>query len=329
MIVTNLPTYLTEKRLREHFSARGGEITDVRLIRKQDGTSRRVAFLGFKHERDAQTVRDYFDKTYLDTSKLRVDLVTVGTLSYSFVFFLPAHGHNFSLPLQGTKGAPLARPNKRSREKKESAIEGEPKRKKVKIADGQQMLDDRKRSEEDRLEEFTRIMSKKRAKKADWAAEVEVEVEDSDSTNKPKEDGAGDQHSSRANSADLEDASTRGYAEKFISDAEWMRRKMGGFELDEKVFEQSDDENEPTKPETIQVYLFNSFQYNYPILKPCQAQAAEVQEEFSTHDTIMSTSRLFVRNLVFSCTEDDLCRRFEEYGPVDQVRAQDLYQRFA
>ena len=97
MVVKNLPTYITEKRLREHFSTRGGELTDVRLIHKADGTSRRVAFLGFKHERDAQTARDYFDKTYLDISKLKVDLVVVCILNYPFfVFFLPAHGHNFS-----------------------------------------------------------------------------------------------------------------------------------------------------------------------------------------------------------------------------------------
>jgi multiple RNA-binding domain-containing protein 1 len=88
LVVKNLPTYVTEKRLREHFSTRGGEITDVRLIRKEDGTSRRVAFLGFKHEKDAETARDYFDKTYLDISKLRVDLVMVCTLSYLlFSFF--------------------------------------------------------------------------------------------------------------------------------------------------------------------------------------------------------------------------------------------------
>jgi len=55
---------------------------------------------------------------------------------------------------------------------------------------------------------------------------------------------------------------------------------------------------------------------------PFQAQSAELQESFSTHEAIKSTSRLFVRNLVFSCTEDELRRRFEEYGPVEQVRAQ-------
>ena len=62
-------------------------MTDVRLIRKADGTSRRVAFLGFKHERDAQTARDYFDKTYLDISKLSVDIVMVCTLNYFFLWF--------------------------------------------------------------------------------------------------------------------------------------------------------------------------------------------------------------------------------------------------
>lgn len=47
-----------------------------------------------------------------------------------------------------------------------------------------------------------------------------------------------------------------------------------------------------------------------------------MQKENIIYEAIMSTGRLFVRNLVFSCTEDELRRRFDEYGPVDQVRAQ-------
>jgi multiple RNA-binding domain-containing protein 1 len=221
----------------------------------------------------------------------------------------------------------LVRANKRSREKEDSNFEGKPERKKVKLADGQQAQDGRKRSKEDRLEEFTRIMSKKRVKKASWGADVEADAEDSNFTNKPKEESeANDQNSSRANGADSDGPSTQGDAKETISDAEWMRRRTGGGNLDQRAFEQSDDEDVLTRPETIQVYLHYVFQYHYPILNPCQAQPAEINERFSTHETIRSTSRLFVRNLVFSCTEDELRRHFEEYGPVDQVRAQYLCQ---
>jgi len=157
----------------------------------------------------------------------------------------------------------LVRPKKRAREKEDSAIEEEPKRKKVKLTDPQQPQGDRKGSKEDRLEEFTRIMSKKRGKKADWAADVGSEVEDSNLASKPKgESEANGQNSSRANGADSDGSNPRGKPEGTISDAEWMRRKMGGFERSEQVFEQSDDDGEPTKLETIQVYPHCEFQYN-------------------------------------------------------------------
>jgi len=182
--------------------------------------------------------------------------------------FLSAHDHNFSPTLQGTKGTPLVQPNKRSREKEDSAIEEEPKRKKVKFADRQEPQGGRKESKEDRLEEFTRIMSKKRSKKADWAADVEVEGDDPNLINKPKKQSeAKNQKLLRANSADSDDSSMRDNAEETISDTEWMRRKMGGTELYEQVFEQSDDKDEPTKPKTTQVYPRHAFQYHYFILK--------------------------------------------------------------
>jgi hypothetical protein len=150
----------------------------------------------------------------------------------------------------------LARPNKRLREKGDSAFEGEPSRKRVKLADRQQMQDGGKRSKEDRLREFTLIMSKKRAKKSDWVADMEVDVGDSNFTNKPKEESkANDENSPEADGADSDGISTRGNDEEIISDTEWMRRKMGGGEIDQKAFEQSDDEDEPTEPETGQVYL--------------------------------------------------------------------------
>lgn len=159
--------------------------------------------------------------------------------------------------LQGTKDAALVQPHKRSRE--DSTTEEEPKRKKVKFDNDQQPQGGKKGGKEGRLEEFTRIMSKKRTKKADWSADVEIEAGDSNLTNKPKEQEANDRKSLRANSADSDGPDMRGGADEAISDAEWMRRKMGGIELYEQVFEQSGDDDEPTKPKTTQVYAHRAF----------------------------------------------------------------------
>ena len=103
-------------------------------------------------------------------------------------------------------------------------------------------------------------MSKKRTNQADWVADVGVDVGDSNFTNMPKvESEANDPKSSRANGADSDGTSPQGDNEELISDTEWMRRRMGGGELDQKAFEQSDDENALSEPETSKVYPHCSF----------------------------------------------------------------------
>ena len=81
-----------------------------------------------------------------------------------------------------------------------------------------------------------------------------------------------------------------------LTDLEWMRQRMKGGIEDaadpEKIFEQSDSED----------------------------QAEKVPEdEDPTVKTILHTARLFVRNLTFTCTEDELCGLFQPFGAVSQV----------
>lgn len=75
LIVKNLPPYVTPARLREHFSQKGspgGTITDVKVSQKQDGTSRRFGFIGFKSELEANAAQAWFDRTFIDSAKLSV-----------------------------------------------------------------------------------------------------------------------------------------------------------------------------------------------------------------------------------------------------------------
>ncbi|MED6138465.1 hypothetical protein PIB30_074456, partial [Stylosanthes scabra] len=67
--VKNIPKYATEDRLREFFSEKG-EITDVKLMRTKDGKSRQFAFIGFRSEHEAQEAIQYFNRSYLDTCRI-------------------------------------------------------------------------------------------------------------------------------------------------------------------------------------------------------------------------------------------------------------------
>ena len=86
-------------------------------------------------------------------------------------------------------------------------------------------------------------------------------------------------------------------AQQDLTDMEWMRQRMNEGVMDadspEKVFEQSDSEEE--------------------------SQGVS-EERDPTEETILRTARLFIRNLSFTCTEEELRPLFQPFGAVSQVR---------
>ena len=84
--------------------------------------------------------------------------------------------------------------------------------------------------------------------------------------------------------------------EQGLTDIEWMRQRTKGEVEDtadsEKVFEQSDSEDQAR---------------NVP------------DDEDPTVKTILQTARLFIRNLTFACTEDELRGLFQPFGTISQV----------
>ncbi|XP_033210187.1 probable RNA-binding protein 19 [Belonocnema kinseyi] len=73
LIVKNLPKRVTEAKLKEHFG-KEGTITDVQLKYTKDGVFRRFCFIGFKTEEEAQAAVEHFNNTFVDTSKISVEL---------------------------------------------------------------------------------------------------------------------------------------------------------------------------------------------------------------------------------------------------------------
>lgn len=84
VIVKGLPIYLTEPELQKHFNKRlitthatsnvDGLITDLRILKNREGKSRRFAFIGYKNEQDALDAVNYFDGSFIYTSKIEVDM---------------------------------------------------------------------------------------------------------------------------------------------------------------------------------------------------------------------------------------------------------------
>lgn len=85
IIVKGLPVYLTEDNLKEHFTRRLIEkhasttttddfITDTKILKDRNGQSRRFAFIGYRNEEDASDAADYFNGSYINTSKIEVSM---------------------------------------------------------------------------------------------------------------------------------------------------------------------------------------------------------------------------------------------------------------
>ena len=83
LIVKNLPSYVTPALLKQHFSqSKGpeGTITDVKVVLRQDGTARRFGFVGFKTNEEASKAKEWYDKTFIDSTRVRVEIIDVGVL---------------------------------------------------------------------------------------------------------------------------------------------------------------------------------------------------------------------------------------------------------
>ena len=73
LIVKNLPKNITEERVKTIF-AEMGQITDLKLKYTKNGVFLRFVFVGFKTHTEAERALKHFHNTYIDTSKLRVDI---------------------------------------------------------------------------------------------------------------------------------------------------------------------------------------------------------------------------------------------------------------
>jgi len=73
VIVKNLPKHATEKRLREAV-APFGEVTDCRIKETKDGQSRQFAFIGFRNASEAKEAVANLNRSFFDTARISVEM---------------------------------------------------------------------------------------------------------------------------------------------------------------------------------------------------------------------------------------------------------------
>ncbi|KZT68334.1 RNA-binding domain-containing protein [Daedalea quercina L-15889] len=295
LIVKNLPPYLTQDRLRKHFEGAdgpGGALTDVKLVLGADGASRRFGFVGYKTPAEAARARAWFHRTFVDSSRISVDVVD-----------------------GAREPPPPPRPNKRPRLGPAPASAEEAARGKAGRTGAKGAAEGLKAGKDSHFEEFLQVMKPRTKKGPAWAdndmlsqpahGNLDAEVVMDKKSKRREEKKAefvteGDDGDTGADDAQLD-------ASAAVSDMDWFKQRTRAV-LDEptaateRAFEQSDDEEGGAE----------------------KGSSEESEEEpppppDPVKSTILQTSRLFLRNLAFSCTEDELRELFEPHGTVSQV----------
>ena len=359
LIVKGLPKHADSKRLRDHF-ATFCEVTDAKVMTR-DGVTRRFGFVGYPSEKQAKAAKRHFDQTYMDTSKLSVEVaLKVGDEAIPrpwSKYSEGSSGHRKAHPIEKEVPAKL-----KAREAKKLA------KQKYKVGTG---VDD------EQLKEFLEV-SGNRSKTKLWednaasglVAKMKGKAEVLTVANK-KPGGQGlavnrtkitfgsesedDEAGSGSDSDEYDEMmpEKKEVRDDGVSDMDYLRSKVGTFsddednaddeseeeevkgakekrkarqrhtmEVDEEATSDEDaeeqtgisgDEKEPEDEATLDSILEGKTVKNGA--SPSQTEK-NTDIDGDSEEEVGESGRLFVRNLPYSCGEDELTALFKKHGPI-------------
>ncbi len=320
IIVKNLPANISDERFRKHFGD-DPQITDIKIAKTKDGRSRRFGFIGFKSEADAQNAVNYYNRTFLNVNRLHVAVANdIGGEAVA------QRWSKYKKNVPGaiatdTKTTPIESETSLKR-KRESRPEENPK-----LDEFLQVMQPRNVTRswanEDRTEQATYPKQAKSISMENKAADSPAETEDEASRtvessrkrvsldapirapgklperNKqlaPVENGASDTLWLRSRTSrvlDLEEGGATGPIGQQATNDTHLSPEIQG--LDGQVGDAAHDTHNNDAPNDA----------------PNDASDAT--------EMILTTGRLFLRNLPFSCSNEDLGSLFSPYGSLAEV----------
>ncbi|KAK1583281.1 hypothetical protein Q3G72_022445 [Acer saccharum] len=316
--VKNLPKYMAEDRLREVFSQKG-EITDSKLMRTKDGKSRQFAFIGFRTEQEAEEAIKYFNRSFLDTCRLTCEIA-----------------HKVGDPN-------MPRPWSRHSLKKEKKVTEDEKNLTGAENGGKKSLEKGSENDDPQLQEFLQVMQP-RVKSKMWANDTLIGSAANHnakvSEGKTLADEEGDEklaalHSNKTHVISNKQATEKSLNlahDEIISDVDYFKSRVktdwSDSESDDSV-DDSDSENDNDDGNDDGDFIKREHDrlmkdaaqseveedVNGEILDPVNPSSSMKDEQ----DEVFDSGRLFVRNLPYTTTGDELRELFSKYGNVSEV----------
>ncbi|QPG72795.1 hypothetical protein FOA43_000097 [Brettanomyces nanus] len=319
-------------RLRHVFSEEGS-VTDVKLIRKRNGESRRFAFIGFRSMEDAEGAVKSRNGTFIDTAKIDVQLAKIST--------------DPTLPLSWREKRKLKEREMQEMEEKMKDMEELQRsvrsRKKQKKSNGTTL--EEKIKENPELQQYLETM-KSSGQGRSWnndevvdpeniptATDLERALAKGDGTLVEATEGATEGATNEAFEANSEDdhsevnVTTKSKEEKEeqvlqpkkgkdssdMDDLEWFKTKR--VRIPEKSHERIEEPKDQEKKEPHNVEIVEK--HHPTSVKP------EAEPRLSEHEInaglISKSGRLFLRNILYSATESDFQGIFSKYGELEEV----------
>lgn len=335
LIVKGLPKYYTEDKLRDYFGKKGN-VTDVKLMKKRNGESRRFAFIGYKSYEDAEKAASYFNNAFIDTARIDVELAKT--------FSDP------SVPMPMKEKRRLA--ETRLREHEERLLEQEERDKQYKKQKLNRRVGiDEQIQNDPKLREFMEVMKPSHQVKS-WANDATADGSGAPSTKaleealakqdgpsvhipqheiaQAKEAASDDEYDDFKHNAkdeeeeedepmmSLNDLETKEEsaekpqddglaADENVSDLDWLKQRR---------IRMKENEQEAVDEEVVKVDLNKASE---TLRQPLVPQEPKETPEEQTVKKISETGRLFIRNILYSSTEEDFRQLFEAYGELEEV----------
>ncbi|KAI9660796.1 MAG: Multiple RNA-binding domain-containing protein 1 [Alyxoria varia] len=304
IFVRDLPPSCNEQDFRKHFASKHA-ITDVKFFPR-----RRIGYVGFKSSQDALSAVQYFNKTFIRMSRIHVELArsiaegdqngvssmqNTGAANYGAVCNSlkrkRSHGGTSQTDMTGSTSVPKQSPAEVSRTSETN-------------------FDDSRNASHSRLA----------ASSEDASGDMNVALNENAvplaTENSPEIPArqAGDQHASEVMSH------AEGPNQASANDTDWMRSKTSrllGLADDDhgnvsgRSYIALDEAAAPNRVETANDGPSLNDQSTFQQAEPRMEQQIPDAEPAIGADIALSATRLFIRNLPFSVTEEDVQKLFE------------------
>ncbi|KAL5730232.1 hypothetical protein ACHQM5_003080 [Ranunculus cassubicifolius] len=294
LCVKNIPEYVSISRLKDHFSQKG-QVTDVKLLRTKCGRSKRVAFVGFRTEGEAQAALKYFHNSYIDSSKINCEV---------------AH------PI-GDSNIPTTW--SRHSKKKQEEVKNSSDAKRLVLFRQKGELKTYKKKSIDRsdptLEEFLHVMQPRSQSKV-WANDTVGHLLNQSGENKANKWVLNRCTSSLPLMRKQENDSTKRShkldQDELLSGLDFLKSRVNKewSESDEDAFEASMEKNSDERTPQAQAESGNLFDN-------LDSRMNEMPND--KNKLVGESGRLYVHNLPFTVTEDDFTELFQRFGNLSEV----------